>query len=129
MTGRSDGKRPARVAEAIRAILMELLLRGDVHDPQSEGVMVSDVRVTDDLGSARVYLRLLTPNASATQKKAAVSAMTRAAGFLRRALGERLRLKKTPELRFFWDESLDHAIRIESLLEEIRTEDDDSDSE
>ncbi|MBC7173820.1 MAG: ribosome-binding factor A, partial [Polyangiaceae bacterium] len=56
---REEVKRSVRVAERIRAELMEMILRGDVHDPGIDGVLVSAVRVSDDLGYARIYLRRL----------------------------------------------------------------------
>ena len=56
------------------------------------------------------------------RREALVAAMVRAGGFLRRELGKRLKLKHTPTLQFRWDEGLDHALRIESLLEEVRSE-------
>ena len=50
---------------------------------------------------------------------AAVDALNRAAGFLRRELSPRLQLKYLPQLRFYWDEVVDQAARIEELLGDI----------
>ena len=51
-----------------------------------------------------------------------VAALNRASGFLRRELAARIELKHQPELRFFWDEGVDRAARIEELLSEIERE-------
>ncbi len=117
-----DGRRPARVAERIREQLMDMILRGTVHDPAARDVIVSEVTVSADLGRATVYVRLLDPDASEQRRASAVDAMARASGFLRREMGQRLRLRRMPELIFRWDEGLDRANRIESLLDEVRRE-------
>jgi ribosome-binding factor A len=73
-----------------------------------------------------VYVRLAREQAgealveaSAIEQKAAVDALNRAAPFIRRELSPRLDLKYQPSLRFFWDDNLDKASRVENLLREI----------
>lgn len=117
---RGEAKRSVRIAERIRAELMDLILRGDVRDPGAAGVIVTDVRVSDDLSHARVYVRLLDAEANESARKSAVRAMGRAAGFLRKELAARLRVRRVPDLEFHWDDVVDHAIRLESLLHEVR---------
>lgn len=120
-------RRADRVAERIRSELMELLLRGSVRDPAARDVVVSAVRMTDDLSIARVYVRVL-EEIEAERQEAVVEALRRASGFLRREIGQRLQLRHVPTLEFFWDDVVDSALRIESILDEIR-EDPDSGSE
>lgn len=121
----APAKRSVRVAERVRAELMDLLLRGAVKDPRASAVVVTDVRVTDDLRLARVYVRLLESDPSARRRREAIDALGHAGGFLRREIAAKLQLKHTPELRFEWDELADSAGRIERVLEEIREEDSD----
>ena len=97
---------------------MELLLRGSVRDPAAKDVVVSAVRMTDDLSIARVYVRVL-EEIGPERQEAVVSALDRATGFLRRELGQRLQLRHVPSLEFYWDDVVDSALRIESILEEI----------
>lgn len=118
-------RRADRVAERIRSELMDLLLRGAVHEPAAKDVVVSAVRVTDDLSIARVYVRVL-EEIGPDRQDVVVSALDRARGFIRRELGHRLQLRHVPSLEFFWDEVVDSGIRIESILDEIR---DDAGSE
>ena len=120
-------RRADRVSERIRSEIMELMLRGSVRDPAAKDVVVSAVRMTDDLSIARVYVRVLEEIGSDRQD-AVVEALGRASGFLRREIGQRLQLRHVPKLEFYWDEVVDSALRIESILEEIR-EDPDADSE
>lgn len=112
-------RRADRVAERIRSELMDLLLRGSMRDPAAKDVVISAVRMTDDLSIARVYVRVL-EEIGAEQQDAVVEALKRASGFLRREIGQRLQLRHVPSLEFYWDEVVDSAIRIESILDEIR---------
>jgi ribosome-binding factor A len=98
---------------------MELLLRGGMRDPAARDVVISAVRMTDDLSIARVYVRVL-EEIGAEQQDAVVDALKRGSGFLRREIGQRLQLRHVPSLEFYWDEVVDSAIRIESILDEIR---------
>lgn len=115
----SQGSRPARVADQIRSELANLLAR-DVHDPGIGFVTLTRVQVTPDLQQARVYYTALGDQKTRT---ASGRALERAAPFLRRQLGARLRLRRTPELIFLFDESISGQDRIEQILEEIRTHD------
>ena len=122
-TKKSDGKRSQKVGDAVRGELMNMLLTGDVHDPGVQNAVVSSVRVTDDLRLAKVYVRLLDVQADAKARKALLTALERAKGFMRRELAQRLSLRYAPDLRFYWDESIDHGREMEALLREIKTRD------
>jgi ribosome-binding factor A len=119
-TKKVDGTRSAKVGEAIRAELMNMLLAGEVHDPGLQNTVISSVVLTADLRLAKVYVRLLSLAADAKQKDAVLRALDRAKGFLRRELGQRLGLRFAPELRFYWDESIDRGAEMEALLREIK---------
>jgi len=122
MTPGTTGRRAERIAERIKVALMELLLRGVVRDPGAKDVYITAVQVSDDLSHARVYIRLLRDSVSPADQRAAVDALGRASGFLRRELASRLEVKHQPEIRFFWDEGMESASRIEELLAEISRE-------
>lgn len=123
-TKKADGARAPRVAEAVRGELMNMLLAGEVHDPGVQDVVVSSVRLTPDLRLAKVYVRLLSLDAADERRKAVLRALERAKGFLRRELGQRLKLRFAPELRFYYDESIDRGAEMEAILREIRQSDD-----
>ena len=110
-----QGSRPDRVADQIRSELATLLAR-EVHDPGIGFVTLTRVYVAADLGSARVLYTALGDDASRTRTR---RALERAAPFLRRQIGVRLRLKRAPELRFVYDDSIAGQDRIEQLLNEI----------
>jgi ribosome-binding factor A len=113
----SQGSRPDRVADQIRSEVASMLAR-DVHDPGIGFVTITRVQVTPDLQHARIhYTALGDDKARANTAKA----LGRAAVFLRRQIGSRLRLKRIPELEFLYDESIAGQDRIEQLLNDIRT--------
>ena len=115
------GFRPDRVADQIRQALSELLSRGAVHDPGIGFITLTRVKVSPDLQLARVYYTTLGDDAA---RRETAKALERATGFLRRHLGERLRLRRVPELQFQFDESVGHQDRVEQILRELHEEDD-----
>lgn len=116
----TDGKRPRRVAEAIRKHIAEAFGR-ELFDPRLVGLMVTRVEVGTDLSTSRVYVRSLVANDDAA-KGEVEKAANRAAPMLRKAIGSQLGLKKTPSLVFFYDTGQDDIDRVEALLGEIQRE-------
>lgn len=116
----SQGSRPDRVADQIRAELGQLLVR-EVHDPGIGFVTITRVQVTPDLQQARVLYTVLGTSAGDEKKtrEQSARALERASSFLRRQIGARLRLKRVPELRFIYDESMANQSRVEQLLDEL----------
>jgi ribosome-binding factor A len=113
------------VAGRLQAELMELVLRGALREPSLADAYFTEIQLSDDLRHARIYFRLTRPNLGAKDREHALSALDRASGFLRKELGPRLQLQYMPDLKFFWDEGLDRAARIDSILAEIHQGDDD----
>ena len=111
----SQGSRPDRVADQLRGELASLLAR-DVHDPGIGFVTLTRVQVSPDLQIARVFYTALGDDKT---RAASRKALERAAPFLRRQIGARLRLKRTPELTFIYDESIAGQDRIEQILNEL----------
>src|SRR6476619_4537701 len=110
--------RPERVAEAIRDELSRLIAR-EVHDPGIGFVTFTTVKVSPDLQLARAYYTLIGDEKALRET---AKALGRATPFLRRQLGQRLRLRRVPELQFFYDESIARHDRIEQILQELKTE-------
>ena len=105
------------MADQIRGELALLLTR-EVHDPGIGFVTITRVQVSADIGLARVFYTVLgDEKARANSAKA----LDRALPFLRRQVGMRLRLKRVPELKFNYDESVAGQDRIERLLHEIHS--------
>ncbi len=119
MTG--DGRRARRVAEVLRAHLAAAIAR-DLSDPLLGGVVITGVDLPDDLGVARVHVRLLVGDEQAERRTALLRALARAAPRLRRAVVPALRLRRAPALSFDYDSGHDATRRVEELLAEIARE-------
>ena len=112
------GNRPDRVGEAIRDELSQLIAR-EVHDPGIGFITLTRVSVTSDLQSARVYYTSLGDEKA---QRETAKALKRAGPFLRRQLGSRIRLRRVPEITFFYDESIANTDRIEQILQDLKAE-------
>jgi ribosome-binding factor A len=112
----AQGSRPDRVADQIRAELAALLMR-EVRDPGIGFITLTRVSVSPDLQNARVLYTVL---GDAAARSASAKALTRAVPFLRRQIGGRLRLRRTPDLHFVYDDSIEGQDRVERLLDELR---------
>ncbi|WP_426287681.1 30S ribosome-binding factor RbfA [Luteibacter sp. E-22] len=108
-----DFKRTDRVSAELRREI-GLLVHAAVRDHALPSVSVSDVEVTKDLDWATVWVTALMPD----QSVVAVKALKELAPEFRRALSRSMRLRRVPELKFKYDESVDTGERIERLLRE-----------
>ncbi len=98
--------------------LTELLAR-DVHDPGVGFVTITRVKVSPDLMLARAYYTVLGDEKAQRESD---KALKRATPFLRRQIGQRIRLRRVPELQFFYDQSIAHQDRIEQILQDLHAE-------
>jgi ribosome-binding factor A len=113
-----QGSRAARVGDQIREELASLLTR-QVHDPGIGFVTITRVKVSPDLQQARVYYTSIGDDQA---RKESARALGRATPFLRRQVGQRLRLKRVPELTFSFDQAIEQTDRIEQILQELHRE-------
>jgi ribosome-binding factor A len=113
-----SSNRPERVGEAIRDELATLLAR-DLRDPGVGFITLTVVKVAPDLQLARVYY---TTMGDEKARRETAKALGRAVPFLRRQIAQRLRLRRVPELQFFYDESVASHDRIEQILQDLKTE-------
>jgi ribosome-binding factor A len=113
-----QGSRPERVGEMVRQAISELLL-SEVHDPGIGLVTLTSVKVSPDLQLVRVYYTQMGDDKARGETR---RALERATPFLRRQLGQRIRLRRVPELRFEFDESVENQERIERILLDLQAE-------
>ncbi|WP_059170151.1 30S ribosome-binding factor RbfA [Bacillus sp. FJAT-27445] len=111
--------RANRVGEQMKKELSEIIGR-KIKDPRIGFVTVTDVQVTGDLQQATVYISVL---GDEEQRENTLKGLATAKGFIRSEIGSRIRLRKTPEIVFEFDESIDYGNRIQSLLTQIHNED------
>lgn len=103
-----------RVDEAVREVLSDGIAT-QLHDPRVGFVTVTGVKTSSDLRHARVYVSVL---GDAEAREASLAGLRSAHGFLQGLLAAELKLKHTPALTFFYDESVDRGMRISHLLDQ-----------
>jgi len=108
-------RRPEQLAELIREEVSQIV-GYELDDPRVETVVVTDVRVSENLRDASVYV---TAEGTEGEKTAALKALQHAAPYVRRQLSILLNLKYTPELHFVRDTVEESAARVDVLLSEI----------
>jgi ribosome-binding factor A len=122
------GRRIARVNEQLKRTIAEIVM-GEVNDPRVGPLTVTRVVAAPDLTLARVFVQLTGDEA---EREATLAGLKAATPFIRTTLGQRLPMRRVPELRFEADRNLEHALRIERLLGETarseRREPDDEDA-
>jgi ribosome-binding factor A len=112
-------KRADRVADLIKAELSDILLR-QIRDPRIGLLTITDVKMSDDLRSARIYFVQMGKDKLDAELQAGLE---KAKGFLKRELGKRLNLRYIPDVFFFYDKSFEYGSRIDRLLMEIHEKD------
>jgi ribosome-binding factor A len=112
-SARGPSQRQLRVGELLRHTLAELLLRGDIADPELADlrITISQVETSPDMRVATVFVQ--TPIG---QMQQALTVLARHRKYLRGELGRRVELKYLPELRFAEDDSIDKGERIDAIL-------------
>ncbi|WP_283678692.1 30S ribosome-binding factor RbfA [Lentilactobacillus sp. Marseille-Q4993] len=110
--------RVGRLEQEIQKEVTDILLKR-VRDPRVQGVTVTGVEVTGDLQQAKVYYSILSDKASDNEKTA--KGLEKATGLIRKELGARLSIFKTPELSFEQDQSVQYGDKIDRLINELKS--------
>lgn len=110
--------RAHRVGEQMKKELSDIIGR-KIKDPRIGFVTVTGVEVTGDLQQATVFISVL---GDEDQKENTLKGLAKAKGFIRSEIGNRIHLRKTPEILFEWDESVAYGNRINSLLHQLHSD-------
>ena len=107
------GHRLYRINESIKETLSSVIATEGLKDPRVGFVTVTGVETSPDLRHAKVYVSVLGKKA---ERERTMTALESSAGFLQARLNDELHMKRTPQLQFFYDETLDRALRIEQVM-------------
>lgn len=118
---KGSSRRPEQVGETLRQVITDALAR-QVRDPRVGFVTVTAVLVSNDLSHARVMVSV---PGEESEKTRAIEGLQSAAGFLRSRAARTLTTRSVPQLHFELDRGLEHAARINELLNTVRREDQD----
>ncbi len=114
--------RTEKVSSLIKEEMSQILLR-EIAIDTDVFLTVTDIIMTPDLKIAKVYLSIFD---SDEKKNATINELARRKGEIRHMLGSRVRLKYTPDLQFFLDDTLDRVDSLERIFKKIRNNDDDT---
>lgn len=117
--------RPERVAEQIHKEIAQMMMHG-IKDPRVAPVTITGVKVSRDLSVAKVYFTVLD---EANERKEAERGLKSVAPFVRRQLGQALRMRSVPEIRFEFDRSVGYGQKIDELLRQVQDDLTDEDSD
>jgi len=111
-------KRPKRVAHLIQKEISEILQK-QIKNTQLGFVTITEVKVTDDLRHAKVYFTIY---GSEQERISTEKLLKRKTSFVRYLVGQRIKLRYTPEIVFQYDETIERATRIDELINKIHQE-------
>ncbi|MBE1236379.1 30S ribosome-binding factor RbfA [Phaeovibrio sulfidiphilus] len=113
-SGRAPSQRQLRVGEEIRHVLAQVFERGEVHEPvlTDPPISVTEVRISPDLRNATAFVMRL----GGGDMREVLRALRITRPYLRKRIGERLRLRVVPDLSFEEDHSFDEASQIDAIL-------------
>lgn len=107
------GHRLLRINESIKETLSSVITAEGLKDPRVGFVTVTGVETTPDLRHAKVYVSVL---GGSTERDDTLKALEKSRGVLQARINASLHMKRTPQLQFFYDETLDNALRIERAM-------------
>ncbi|MDQ2086895.1 30S ribosome-binding factor RbfA [Herbivorax sp. ANBcel31] len=109
--------RSVRISEEIKREISSII-QNDLKDPRlSKLISVTHVKATKDLHYAKVFVSIMADDA---EKKEALEGLKSAAGFIRREIGHRLKVRHTPEIIFELDNSIEYGVQISKLIDDIK---------
>ena len=112
-----------RVNESLRQVLSEALL--ELKDPRIGFVTVTGVQASSDLRHATVYVSVL---GNEKKRLKSMSGLDAAHGVLQARISRELRMKRTPQLEFEYDQTVEHGVRMSKLIDELAPGPDDNGS-
>lgn len=112
--------RQKRLGQLLKQEISDMLLR-EIKDPRIAFASITSVDVAPDLRHAKVLVSVL---GSESERKSTMAGLRSATGFIRRELGQRLRLKYIPEIRIVYDDSIEEGSRILSLIDSVVVKED-----
>jgi ribosome-binding factor A len=107
------GHRLLRINESIKETLSSVITAEGLKDPRIGFVTVTGVETAPDQRHAKVYVSVLGKRA---EREATMAALDKSRGFLQARINASLHMRRTPQLEFFYDSTLDNALHIEKLM-------------
>jgi ribosome-binding factor A len=117
-------ERMRRVNESVRQVLAEAM--GELKDPRIGLVTVTGVETSADLRHATVFVSVL---GSEKRRRQSLAGLEAAHGVLQARVARELRLKRTPQLAFEYDQSVERGVRMSKLIDELAPDDEENEGD
>lgn len=119
----SDNNRVMRISGEVKKEVSDIILN-ELKDPRISGMIsVTKAIVTKDMRYAKIYVSILS---NEEEKKGILQGLKNASGFIRKELGQRIKLRYTPEILFEIDNSIEYGFQISNILKQISPKKDDT---
>ena len=112
-------KRSKRVGEQLMREVSGMISRGDIKDPRISSVVITNFYLSDDMGYLKLYFTKLSDE---TENSTIEKVLNSASGFIRKDIGNKLRLKKMPKIEFEFDSVLEEGYKIDDLIRGVKGE-------
>lgn len=112
-----DYKRSDRVGDLIKEEIASMALRGGIKDPRVGYITITKVKMSPDLKEARVYFSQMGEKEDIEKS---IKGLESASGFIRRHLAKSLKLKHIPNLKFFFDDTIEYSDHINRVIKEMK---------
>ncbi|MDO5331342.1 MAG: 30S ribosome-binding factor RbfA [Bacillota bacterium] len=117
--------RSERLAEEIRKVVSEMLIKGDLKDPRFQGMIsVSGVDISSDGSYATLYITALSYNPSVAitpeEKQSILDAFNHSSGYIRSQIDKAVKVRYVPELSYKFDESYEYGAKMDKLLDSLK---------
>ena len=109
-------KRAIRDGELLKEEISQIVLR-EMKDPRIGFVSVTDVEVSGDLRHAKVFISVY---GSDKEKEETLEGLQQAQGFVRKLVGERVKIHHTPEIIFRYDDSIENGVHISEIIKDLK---------
>ncbi|KXS50299.1 MAG: ribosome-binding factor A [Halanaerobium sp. 4-GBenrich] len=111
-----SNKRAIRVGELLKEEISQIVLR-EMKDPRIGFVSVTDVEVSGDLRHAKVFISVYGTD---KEKEETMEGLQQAQGFVRKLVGERVKIHHTPEIIFRYDDSIENGVHISEIIKDLK---------
>ena len=114
-------KRYERVSSELRKIVSEII-ENRIKDSRLKGVVVTDLVLSKDLRHAKIFVSSINQD---IKRSIIIKILDNAKGYIKNIISDEVRLRYMPEFHFLYDESADYGFKIDNLLKEVKSEDND----
>ena len=112
-------KRSKRVGEQLMREVSNMISIGEIKDPRISSVVITNFYLSDDMGYLKLYFTKLSDD---YDNESAEKGLNSASGFIRKKIGDKLRLKKLPKIVFEYDKVLEDGYKVDDLIREVKGE-------